>query len=86
MTWYTIYRMTDAYLGGMVEQQRRLEFRHNFVGIDWTLSAKTVAFDGRNFAAGQRYPALSSDCRLLVVVLIVAGNVAQLINGFLVRN
>ena len=73
-------------LGGMVEQQRRLEFRCNFVGIDWTLPAKTVAIDGRNFAAGQRHPALSGDRRFLLIFVILSGNVAQLINGFVVGN
>ena len=73
-------------LGGLVEQQRRLEFRCNFVGIDWTVPAKTVAIDGRNFAAGQRYPALSGDRRFLLIFVILSGNVAQLINGFVVGN
>lgn len=62
----------------MVDQQRCLEFRYNFVGIDWTLPAEAVAVDGRDSVAGQRDSAVPSDGG----VVVVAGNVIKFLNIF----
>ena len=77
--------------GGMEQSQRRVEFRHHFMGIDWTLPAKTVAIDGRNFTVGQRHPTLSGHCCLIfnivvVVVVVVAGNLVEFIDIFFFFN
>lgn len=61
---------THKTLGGMEQSQRRVEFRHHLVGADWTLPAQTLAIDGRDFAAGQRHPTISGQCRLVVVVVV----------------
>lgn len=67
--------------GGMVEQQRRLEFRRHLVGVDWIVSTEAVAIDGRDAAHRQRHSTISSD---VVVVVVIAGNVTQLVDIFVV--